>query len=96
MQAIGWYLSRRSAEVQKTKWMGRRLLQLSERSNNPKPEQARGQCLCLNWSCRCSGGVDGKMCSFFFLPLWMRDYKVHMYVCQVSWMRRRTAAVAVS
>jgi len=31
-QAIGWYLSRRSAEVQKAKWMGMRLLQLSERS----------------------------------------------------------------
>ena len=57
MQAIGWYLSRREAEVQKAKRMALGLLQLSERS---EPKRARLPFLCLNWLCRrggCSGGV---------------------------------------
>ena len=57
MQAIGWYLSRREAEVQKAKRMALGLLQLSERS---EPKRARLPFLCLNWPCRrggCSGGV---------------------------------------
>ena len=57
MQAIGWYLSRREAEVQKAKRMALGLLQLSERS---EPKRARLPFLCLNWPCRrggCSSGV---------------------------------------